>query len=69
MNKEKESLITKLCILVFIAHSLCLMELIDVLLFKNPLITFFLIILTGCYYFNLKLFKKIFIGNTAKVVT
>lgn len=60
MDKEKESLVTRLCYLVFIAHTLCLIELIDVLLFKKLFITSFLLILGILSYLNLKIYRTYF---------
>jgi hypothetical protein len=43
----------------FIANTLCVVELIDVLLLKKPYITFFLVIFGVCYFLNRKIYKYI----------
>jgi hypothetical protein len=45
----------------FIANTLCIVELIDVLLFKKPFITFFLMIFAVCYFLNRKVYKYILV--------
>jgi hypothetical protein len=52
----------------FIANTLCVLELVDVLLFKKPFITFFLIVFAGCYYINRKLYKKYFGKKDREIV-
>jgi len=41
----------------FVANTLCILELLDIIFFGKPYITLFLYIFAGCYYFNLKLYK------------
>jgi hypothetical protein len=55
-------------IFCFIVHTLCLVELIDVLLFKRPFMTFFLIIFAGCYSINRKIYKKYFGKKDREIV-
>jgi len=43
--------------LCFIIHTLCLVELIDVIYFKKLYLTLFIIVFAGCYYFTQKIYK------------
>jgi hypothetical protein len=52
----------------FIANTLCIVELIDVLLFKKPYITFFLVIFAICFYLNRKIYKAFFMKDFVRPI-
>lgn len=41
----------------FAVHTLCLIELIDMILYEKPYITIFLVVFSICCYYNYKLYK------------
>jgi hypothetical protein len=47
----------KFAIIMFGAHTLCIIELLDVMYFKKPYVTFFIFLVAALYYFNLKIYK------------
>jgi hypothetical protein len=56
-SKHFESLMERVAYLYFACKTVGLVILVDLYVFKKPQITLFLIIVAGCYYVNLKLFK------------
>jgi hypothetical protein len=59
MKKDLWSLITIVCILFFVANTLGVIELIDVLVLGKPFITIFLTVFVFCFYLNLKIYKSV----------
>jgi hypothetical protein len=41
----------------FVLHTICLIEVVDVVLFGKPQITFFLLVFAGCYYLNREIYN------------
>ncbi len=54
---EKKSLISRICYLCFAIHTICIVELIDVLMLKKPYVTIFVAVFGCCYYLNYKFYK------------
>lgn len=60
---QGENLISKLALAYFVSNSLCLLILIELIIFKRSFLVLFLVIFYLCYKINLQLFSKHFFGK------
>ncbi len=55
---SSENLLNKLAIAYFVTNSLCLLILLELLVFKKSFLVLFCLIFYGCYKLNTHLFNK-----------